>query len=479
MTLDPRIILAGQSPDVVGSMARGIQAAGMQNKIGRENALAGVFAEHGPGIVQGDPNALGALARHDPMAAFNIDRTRRADAETSRANQEKLRLAQEAGARAAAEIARKVSNEDRERLKAGFERAANMLATASSPEGFASLLAMPGVREDIEAILGPGAATFENREAILAAATSAKDALATFGSGDVRPITVSPGQTVIDPRTGQVVFEAPPKPANDPAAEQKIARLMEGGLPREIAVGIVDGRLRVSDGRVLDVATGEVVTAGVPAAPAPDMPATEGPREPGLYSRADDGTGLFSALGAGISATAGQLPGALGRAFTAEDMVSARQAFLQAQNDLVRAISINPRFPVAEMQMIRSELGIKPGVLNSPADTRTRMRELDTYLRRRAEVERRAAADATLPRSTRDDAARAVTDIDNFLNILGVPQGDQETGGAAPTAPPTDGAGRFSGATLEDLGSINLDDLSDDEINLFNLRMKALLNVGN
>ena len=65
MALNSNIILAGQQPDVVGSMHRGFTA-------GRENALAQMYKQHGAGIASGDRNALNALAAMDPMAARQI-----------------------------------------------------------------------------------------------------------------------------------------------------------------------------------------------------------------------------------------------------------------------------------------------------------------------------------------------------------------------------------------------------------------------
>jgi hypothetical protein len=72
-------------------------------------------------------------------------------------------------------------------------------------------------------------------------------------------------------------------------------------------------------------------------------------------------------------------------------------------------------------------------MFNSPSDTQARMREMDGYLERRIGVEREALNDTTLPRSERDNAARAIRDLENFRNILGVPQ---ETRGRDDVPPP-------------------------------------------
>ncbi len=57
-SLNPSLIFQGRQPDIIGQMARGQQ-------LGRQNALASLYAQHGPGIVAGDQNALSALAAHE------------------------------------------------------------------------------------------------------------------------------------------------------------------------------------------------------------------------------------------------------------------------------------------------------------------------------------------------------------------------------------------------------------------------------
>ena len=65
MALDPRIILAGQAPNVFDGFMQG-QAAG------RQNALADLYKNQGGAIMAGDPNALNALAQFDPQAAMGV-----------------------------------------------------------------------------------------------------------------------------------------------------------------------------------------------------------------------------------------------------------------------------------------------------------------------------------------------------------------------------------------------------------------------
>lgn len=76
MALDPRLILAGQSPDTLGAFTGGLQAGAMQNQIGRQNALADLYRTQGAGIMAGETGALNALAGLDPMAAMDVQKGR-------------------------------------------------------------------------------------------------------------------------------------------------------------------------------------------------------------------------------------------------------------------------------------------------------------------------------------------------------------------------------------------------------------------
>lgn len=76
MALDPRLILAGQSPDVVGAMRQGNALAGEVGQLQSQNALRNLYRTQGAGIMAGQPQALNALAGIDPAAALGIQDAR-------------------------------------------------------------------------------------------------------------------------------------------------------------------------------------------------------------------------------------------------------------------------------------------------------------------------------------------------------------------------------------------------------------------
>jgi len=100
--MDPRFITdAAAQPNYLATMVGAQEAAQGQINAQRQNALARVYQEQGPGIMAGDPNALNALARYDPVAAVGVQDTRQG----MEADRERLTIARAEGARLAAEHA--------------------------------------------------------------------------------------------------------------------------------------------------------------------------------------------------------------------------------------------------------------------------------------------------------------------------------------------------------------------------------------
>jgi hypothetical protein len=116
------------------------------------------------------------------------------------------------------------------------------------------------------------------------------------------------------------------------------------------------------------------------------------------------------------------------------ELTERRQTFSNTQGDLIRALSINPRYPVDEMKRIREEINIEPRAFTDPQSLLARMRSVGKSLRTRLADEERAGADPLLPVDDRRAALRAAEDIRNFLAKLGAPEDQSPT--TAPAAPP-------------------------------------------
>ena len=277
------------------------------------------------------------------------------------------------------------------------------------------------------------------------------------------PVSVSPGSSLVDPRTGRVIFAAPERP-QDPARERRITDLMTTfGVDRATALGVVDGILRLDTDPVSgqprsnNLFTGQsrplnmmAPAAAAPAA-APTAPPTAPPAAPPaaapatpaaapaaprqtLYEMA--GTPFTTGAAPAAAAAAQGVLGQVGANVVSPEFTERRQAFGNAQGELIRSLAINPRFPVAEMERIRREINIEPSVTTDPQTLQARMRSIDSSLRTRLANEERAAGDTSLPVETRRNAATAANDIRNFLEVLGAPQA------GAPTRPPAASRGQ-------------------------------------
>lgn len=215
------------------------------------------------------------------------------------------------------------------------------------------------------------------------------------------------------------------KPEQDSTKRgRKIQDLVDRGVEQARAQDIVDGNIRIEVvpglGVVREVNEVEGTAREVPLGQ-DELPQATSP-SPGqsLFGLAQSGAiaGIVPATQEFLGRTAGQIPGVP----VATDVIEARQKVRVAQNELIRALSINPRFPVGEINRIRAEIKIEPAVLDSQRALLSRMQGIDSALRLRLANEQAAAADISLPQDTRSSAAQAAKDIGNFLQLLGMPE---------------------------------------------------------
>ena len=163
MALDPSIILAGRSPDLVGQFDRGQIAGQRQNQIGRENALAALYRDQGSGIANGDPQALNALAGLDPNMAMKVQSDRlgmdstRLGMKATQFNMDRLTREEQ---RQVEEHALKLSADERAQTAAKIEDSVRMGMAVQSPQEWDALMTSQG-RQDL-------VGQFDARQAIAA-----------------------------------------------------------------------------------------------------------------------------------------------------------------------------------------------------------------------------------------------------------------------------------------------------------------------
>ena len=214
---------------------------------------------------------------------------------------------------------------------------------------------------------------------------------------------------------------------------QKLRALEMQGLDRQTALGIASGRYEMSinpmtgERALIDVATQSMVPLssgqmgggeGEGASPYSSGELSSGKT---LYEMADDATGVAASVRRGASNTLGQLPGAVGEMFTSPDAVEAGQEFELFKRDLIRSLSLNPRFPVAEMERIANLVPTGAGVASST--TKVSLESLGRELAR-IEAEAQASAnDAKTPIEQRQADMQTLRSVRAARARLGVPIG--------------------------------------------------------
>lgn len=313
-----------------------------------------------------------------------------------------------------------------------------------NPEMFANLP---------EGVLGPSAATqraLQQRQALEQFAGSltdpraqaavlagqggaaAKFELGTGGAGAASAI----GKLAEDFRAGRITKEeyeaarrkatyiAPRAQSEGDQRDRKIQSIMAQGLDRNQAANIVDGNVDIkineNTGRIVltDLVTRQVTE--LPVGSATDQRVVVPPSE-SLYSTVGEGaTGVVP----GALEAASRVTGQLGLP-VAKKTIEVRQGLRTAQGEMIRALAINPKLPVAEINRIREEIDIDPSLFDSTDALKARMRSMDNSLRRRLAQAERDANDPNLPEDLRSSQAQNAAAMRNFLDQLGAPQESQ------------------------------------------------------
>lgn len=183
------------------------------------------------------------------------------------------------------------------------------------------------------------------------------------------------------------------------------------------ASGRVIGRGKVGpDGMwtIQDQNPQSAVPTGAPAGGT--QPSPEG--EKTIWEMADDIAGPVPAA----QAAAGRVP-FVGGMMDGGGEVAKNRSYVKTQvSQMVDALSINPRNPVALVEMIRKEIDVDPKVMDDPSAYRKRIEGVNRSLTERLIEETAAGQDPSLPAKTRQDALEVANTIRNFQQKLMPPQ---------------------------------------------------------
>lgn len=196
------------------------------------------------------------------------------------------------------------------------------------------------------------------------------------------------------------------------------------GQSVKIADGLADFELNPNTGRVIytDFTTGDVTEITPRRAVEEKEPELSGPT---LWEVAEKGNP--TGLGSGVAEISNRALGQVG-VEVGSDTVAQRRYFSNATQDFIRALALNERFPVQEMERIRREVNLEPSVFADESTFKASMRSLDSTLRDRIDYYKWAAGDPSSPQDLRESFESAARQMEWFLKRLGVPQGSGGTG---------------------------------------------------
>lgn len=157
--------------------------------------------------------------------------------------------------------------------------------------------------------------------------------------------------------------------------------------------------------------TTEVEIQGGERGPAPEIA-----YEDTLHGLADEATGVGPGAKAALAAGVGPLGG-----YTAEATTKAKAKFKAAENTLIRAFSLNPRYPVAEQERIRGNIQIQPKFWDSAEQMRHRMSGIRDFLEQERDIAVWESSRPGIGRTQKTLEENTVADFDRFLSGLGKP----------------------------------------------------------
>jgi len=376
--LDASIILQGQTPDILGAMDRGRQAAENQINLSRQNALAQLYKSQGAGILAGDQGALNALAGMDPSAAMaaqsnllGMESTRLGMDQT----RQQMAVLDENNKRAAEEYARGLSKEQAAAEAAEIEAGVKQALMAPTPEAFDALMVQIGQPDMV--------GQFENRDMLAGQFMSVAEIMKMTEP----PAPLSPeGKLAVDAQNGIV-------PAGTVATPGTVINMGEGNKFYE--------ELDKKAAAMFDTLQTEGIQAG---------------RTLGLISRLDE---MMKATPTGGMAVVTQLAGEIGIPLDGLSELQAVQALI---NQIVPQQRQPGSGPMSDADLALFKQSV-PRLVNQPGGNQIiidTMRGINEYVLQQSEI-----ADAVANREiTPAEGRKALKALKNPLDGFKAPKGD-------------------------------------------------------
>jgi hypothetical protein len=146
-------------------------------------------------------------------------------------------------------------------------------------------------------------------------------------------------------------------------------------------------------------------------------------KEPGLYQEVRDNPLPVIGIGGGLAQF---FVGVIGQVTPVPEalkkIVEVRQGILNANNVLIKAFSLNKRFPTELSKIILTKTGIELKLLNSDTALLISMKRMAKDLKGFIEDEQAIVDEGVAGLDRRESALQAIADMERLLKVLGVPE---------------------------------------------------------
>ena len=203
-----------------------------------------------------------------------------------------------------------------------------------------------------------------------------------------------------------------------PELEDTAAKLVDGSLRIELqedgSLFQIDDVLAASPDPAIRATAVKRIRPDDPLATVEDLNPYDLPEGMSLAEAATKGTGIVNMFKEGIARwTSNFVPSALD-----DDRTKAKNVLNGADNLLIRAFSLNPRYPVAEQERIRETYGINPKLGESPKSMASKIENLDSFTERELAKLVKSVNDPTTDPIKRLADKATISELKSFRGIM-------------------------------------------------------------
>lgn len=200
--------------------------------------------------------------------------------------------------------------------------------------------------------------------------------------------------------------------------EDTAAKLVDGSLRIELqedgSLFQIDDVLAASPDPAIRAKAVKRIRPDDPLATVEDLNPYDLPEGMSLAEAATNGTGVINIITEGVSRWASNFVSSA----LDDDRTKAKNVLNGADNLLIRAFSLNPRYPVAEQERIRETYGINPKLGESPKSMASKIENLDIFTERELAKLVKSVNDPTTDPIKRLADKATISELKSFRGIM-------------------------------------------------------------